>query len=76
MAGTSNAIKAVLIYSSFAVKRQNFSAHKKFGSGLVTLGIEKEKAKCGQWRLSWLVTESIMLRLPCVALIAEVKHAI
>ncbi|HEY0544318.1 MAG TPA: hypothetical protein VGC91_02895, partial [Pyrinomonadaceae bacterium] len=47
-----------------------------FGSGLVTLGIEKEKAKCGQWRLSWLVTESIMLRLPCVALIAEVKHAI
>jgi hypothetical protein len=45
------------------------------GSGLITLGIEKRKAKCGKWRLSWLVTNSIMLRLPCAALIAEDKHA-
>ncbi|MGB9180803.1 MAG: hypothetical protein WCB68_16340, partial [Pyrinomonadaceae bacterium] len=47
-----------------------------WGSGLVRLGIEKRKAKCGQWRLSWLVTESIMLRLPCAALIAEDKRVI
>src|SRR2546423_15455384 len=48
---------------------------KARGSGLVTLGIEKRKAKCGEWRLSWHVTESIMLRLPCAALIAEGKPA-
>src|SRR2546423_4762584 len=48
---------------------------KARGSGLVTLGVEKRKAKCGEWRLSWHVTESIMLRLPCAALIAEGKRA-
>jgi hypothetical protein len=38
------------------------------GSGPVRLGIEKRKAQCGECRLPWLDTESIVLRLPCAAL--------
>jgi hypothetical protein len=37
--------------------------------------MEKRKAKYGQWRLSWLVTEFTLLRLPCAVLIAKDKRA-
>src|SRR5215213_1897535 len=55
---------------------QHLFLQGRTGSGLVTLGIEKEKAKCEMCRLSWLVTNSTMLRLPCAALIAQDKRVI
>lgn len=45
-----------------------------WGSGLVTLGIEKGKAKCEMCRLSWLDTESTTLRLLYAVPIVEDKR--
>src|SRR5437764_14094492 len=50
---------------------QRLRPDRRPGSGLVRLGLEKRKAKCGECRLSWHGTESTTLRLPCAALIAE-----
>jgi hypothetical protein len=56
-------------------KAKHFMEDEFLGSGPVTLGIEKEKAKCGKCRLPCQDTRPAILRLPYAALIAVGKRA-